>query len=124
LNLQVNLTFIKETHTDINTIKATDVKIHLTKYKYLENARKVNLTNFETVDDFNNSTKGTDAFDEISEIFDTLVSGVQNIKTINQQQNDASSVEFGRPTITQTTISIPNINITVPEPGEYALLYR
>lgn len=119
----VKLQLWEDENTDVDVIRAEDFKIDLIKYQDLVDYKNANISVVDAVQGVKNSTDVSSAFDQLWSIFNTLMRGVQTVKTIKENQKRVSNVKFDRPKIENFTAVISNITLTVDEPGEYALIF-
>jgi hypothetical protein len=123
LSLEIDLKFEENEEIDSYILGEEDVKVHLIKTKYLEEARKAHIESFETIDDLDTSTEPDKPFSDISNIIDTLMRGAQSVSLIKELQSESHQVDYTITEISENKIKIEYLDIIVNEPGEYSLLY-
>ena len=73
-------------NADIDLIRSEDIRIDLIKYSELENYRKANISVIDSISSLRNVSDVSSAFDQLLNIANTVMRGIQTVKTIKEQQ--------------------------------------
>ena len=123
INSNIKLIFEFPQNTEVK-IKANDVNLRLISYDEVESLRKLQDKNLDEILDHDNNIKASDtAFESFVKFGQTLMRGVQTVRSIENQKKKEHKSSFNVK-IENNTAYISNITVTLDRPGKYAFMFN
>ena len=122
INSDVKLIFEFPQNTEVEKIRADDINLKLISYEDVESLRELSYVNSNDIlDQVNNITLPDTAFKTLIKFGETLMRGVQTIRSIKSQKKKDYKSSFNVK-IENDTAYISNIMVTLDQPGKYVLM--